>query len=44
MKEKTPNRLDLADADFRVGGYVLKKKEYLYVLFFCQQAMEKVIR
>ena len=44
IKEKTQNRLDLADADFRVAGYVLKKKEYLYVLFFCQQAIEETIK
>lgn len=44
MKQKTQNWLDLADSDFRVTGYLFKKKEYLHCLFFCQQAIEKALK
>jgi len=33
VKTKTENWLDLADDDFKIAGYVFRKKEYLYTLF-----------
>lgn len=44
MEPKTQYWLNLTTDDLRVAGYLFNKKEYLYCLFFCQQAAEKAIK
>lgn len=44
MKPATKNWLDTAQDDFRVAGYLFRKKEFLYCLFFCQQTIEKAVK
>jgi len=44
VKKATKNWFDIAQDDFRVAGLLHSKKEYLHCLFFCQQAIEKVIK
>ncbi|OPX94010.1 MAG: HEPN domain protein [Pelotomaculum sp. PtaB.Bin104] len=45
VKKATKNWFDIAQDDFRVAGLLhSNKKEYLHCLFFCQQAIEKVIK
>jgi len=44
LKEKTRNRVELAQEDYEVAGHLFEKKKYLHCLFFCQQAIEKALK
>lgn len=44
MESATKNWLNIAKEDYEVAGQLFKNKKYLYCLFFCQQAMEKVLK
>jgi len=43
-KEKVEYWLDIADYDLATAKAMLKSRRYLYVVFMCQQALEKVIK
>jgi HEPN domain-containing protein len=43
-KEKVEYWLDIADYDLETAKSMLKSDRYLYVVFMCQQAIEKVIK
>ena len=43
-KEKIAYWVDIADYDFETAHAMLQSNRYLYVVFMCQQAMEKIIK
>ena len=43
-KTKIEYWLDIADYDIKTAEAMLKSKRYLYVVFMCQQAIEKIIK
>lgn len=43
-KEKIEYWLDIADYDLETAKAMLKSGRYLYVVFMCQQALEKAIK
>jgi len=43
-KEKVKYWVDIANYDFDTADVMLKSKRYLYVVFMCQQAIEKIIK
>lgn len=43
-KEKVEYWLDIADYDLETAKAMLQSARYLYVVFMCQQAIEKVIK
>ncbi len=43
-KEKVEYWLDIADYDLETAKSMLQSGRYLYVVFMCQQAIEKVIK
>ncbi|SHK43335.1 HEPN domain-containing protein [Desulforamulus aeronauticus] len=44
LRPRTKNWLTTAEEDFEVAGQLLNSKKYLYSLFFCQQALEKILK
>jgi HEPN domain-containing protein len=44
LKQKTINWLNIAQDDLEVAGQLFSSQKYLYCLFFCQQALEKIIK
>lgn len=43
-KEKIEFWIDIADYDIKTAKVMLKSRRYLYVVFMCQQALEKIIK
>lgn len=44
MKPNTQNWIEIADDDFDVAEHLFEKTKYMHCLFFCQQAIEKVLK